>query len=103
MENNHFNMEQSVRLQQSLAFMLLPILGLLTLELSFCSGSVIPALIFWILAGAAFATSLAGIILAACEQLGGINCFLAALILQIVCAGLMFVQILLGTIAFVLR
>lgn len=101
--NNQFNIEQSVRLQQSLSLMLIPIIAMLALSLGRCSGGAIPAFVFWILAGIAFAAALAGIILAACEQLGGVNCLIAALILQIVCAGLMVVQMIVGTIAFALQ
>ncbi len=101
--NNQFNIEQSVRLQQALSLMLIPVVAMLVLSLGLCSGGVIPAFVFWILAGIAFATALAGIILAACEQLGGVNCLTAALILQIICAGLMVVQMIVGTIAFALR
>jgi hypothetical protein len=68
-------------------------------------GGIIPILAFWIAACLVMGVSIAGIILAACEQLGGVNCFLAALILQLVACGLILVQMILGVaaVAFLMR
>ena len=103
--NLHISPDQPGRLQQAFAGMMIADMVLLIAQSVFCVGGIIPILAFWIAACLVMGVSIAGIILAACEQLGGVNCFLAALILQLVACGLILVQMILGVaaVAFLMR
>ena len=97
--NLHISPDQPGRLQQAFAGMMIADMVLLVAQSVFCVGGIIPILAFWIAACLVMGVSIAGIILAACEQLGGVNCFLAALILQLVACGLILFQMILGVVA----